>query len=1505
MAALNRFEDRYMREEALKAFVRALHTDRMVAITGVMSTQALGYPSWNDFVLAYAAIAKQLANEIIEARTEFSGAKDRVPTWKLLNDICAGADRLIEDVGAREPAKIADRRVSMWTLHELFRTIDREMRHVRAGLVIKTRYQASALEEFERRVAAMFLSRLRKEKQSAPAAIRPLIRSLGIKRVATLNYDLELERAFMLREDERLLVKDAEQKLSQKLVARLKKKGAPTLSEYFAAKHTILSKPVTWPLGEKAGGAIPSVEAFIGSADSGKPITRRERGRLSRTMGDGVHVESDVVNRERSDRLFEFAIGSAEISRHILHLHGRADAPETMVANIRQYDRLYRLDDLYRDPFDHGLRMLIGGNPILFVGIGMTEQEINDQLQYFVSNTPIRRPAPIFVLWNRDRAKERDEASKKINRDTRHGDPEIPVDEATLDKEWCRYKEARRLDFRIRLGVYLIFDDDFEWQENVADSEERPEESPAVRLPKMMEALPVLVKRVDRRVERHPDRWRSIEERLKQARDKPCRMWGSHGLEELFDAHADATPRFDIPLGRKRDKAPNLIFAYSENGYGRGELSEYLARLDQGSFRIGALKLNATLPGDRLLVNAGFSYDSDALLSGVARFLAMRTKGMSGKVGPCREKHFAQGALLKPNLPTMIIINGADRFFGSDGAPLSSEFDHWLRCVKQHGERLQVLLLGTSRMRRYCQVVGGELQPLPSTMRTGPREPQGAPDGVRLGSSYLDWVAGCFARRKAERDKKDPDPRNVAEREISAAAKAMILRAGTVDRDAQKRTFFEAYLAPPVLRALDINCPATFEALRTLSFVGTPVEGVVLLYAPKVRAMLAERNELTEAHGAEALGTDSRDESEIRAQLAKVLDDLCKLGLLIALDPHDPEIAGAAADGQELSDAQTQSNTIWRRYGMHRSLATFLRDRHGAPINDAKLATTFNMSMFMSEPSDATTPEATFHDELGDLVDSLSGAWHDTPRVEGSKTLIDHHAKNFTIPKTGEDWVAKFQELSPSARGDEQRISIADLYVGRDDKTRAIRNLPFHAHRDVAASLRAALSVVRGYYSTGALLKFDRDDRIANTDRDGALTEHAQRLERLISVFGDIAIARSIVRRTVEHIVSAPGTEQGKEQRDKEIAEIRKALDAAMGPEPLYGDDLVWLFNERATVALAQGHLFEAREALSAADRVNNEHVEKEHHGHNWRRIAIGRVAMRIERGSLKPAERLLDDIDVAVNSAPWCKAASPDCPMRVDAIRKLFKEDSPVAPIHGTKEFTREEIFIVAMGTGYRGLIAHLRGRYHEAKGFYEIAVRMLRELGEQRAYAHFQRHWATLEGFFGKKEDALREIEHAIAAAQAARQMDILHRSRVVRADLIREISQDETKRRTALQDIKEALRYAALADCYRVRIEASASLARHMRIGGDYDTALRYGVDAMTIAARYGHSLQKTSLRIELGRILEARGDPISGRALLDQAVAIGTAKGYNHALERVRRALNPTAQSTNWTYVKIAG
>jgi tetratricopeptide (TPR) repeat protein len=1508
VATPNRFDDRRMRDESLRAFVKAIHTDRMVAITGAMSTERLGYPTWREFVIAYALIADSLANEILDKRGRDRRENDgwQISSNTLLENISERARRLINDMTAKGDAGgiLADQRVSMWTLHELFRAVDREMRHTRAGLVIQNRYQGLALEEFERRVGAIFVSRMRsKAMRSKAAAIRPLIESLGIKRFATLNYDLELERALMLRADERELVTTAEKTRGEEIDSRVEKavldpgienlfvcqdpskvKSQSELDEIkrraclFAAKHKSFKQAPLWPAKKQEYGQLDSVRDFIGSPRSGKPILRSDRGKLSRTMGDGVHVESDMADRERPDHLFEFAIGSTEISKHIFHLHGRADMPATMVANIRQYDRLYRLDDLYRDPFDHGLRMLIGGNPVLFVGIGMSEFEINDYLQYFVSNTPIRRPAPIFVLWNRQEHQKSDD-------------------------DWRRFKIARRLDFRVRLGAYLIFEDDFV-APNIPAALDSPEltrasADPRDSLPKLIAALPALVDRVDRRISRCPDRWRSIAQRLVQAsrNNQPSRLWGSFLLAESVDSSGFSLP---ASCGAQK-KVSKLIFAASKNGFGRGALSEYILQRQVCNFPIGDSCIANSDKVDRLLVNAGFSYDSDAMLSGIARFLAMRADDKPEDYLECREKRIADGSLLRMSRQTLVIINGADRFFGSEGAPLSAEFDHFLRCVHAKSANLQVLLLCTSRMRRYCEMMGYRLESLTGlraeSSPSGPREGEVA--GANLNSSYLEWVRGRFAEAAQMRLGNDPErrnTRNAADYHISAAAEAMLRRTEAIDREAQKRTFFEAFLSPPLLRALGLNCPATFEVLRTLSFIGAPVEGAVLLYAPKVRAMLAERSESEDEtkDWLDGSRTDAHDNKTIRRKLSELLTRLCDLGLLIKVTPHDPlaERPGGLQEESEIA--------LTDRYGMHRSLASFVRDRHGAPINDAKLATTFNMSMFMSEPSDSITPEPTFHDELGDLVDTLVGAWHDIARYRGfSNAELSsgvYRGESRVDSDLGKRLVSEFAEIERKTD-----LAVEDLYVADEDGPRAIENLPLHIHRDAAACLRAGLAVVRGYYSTGALLRFDRSDRIASTDRDGALTEHAQRLDRLISVFGDIATARSITQRVFSGNLSKLNKE------DPQRSEREGVFEALIGPEPFYADDLVWLLNERATVALAKGHLFSARDALSEAARVNSAHVEKSYHGHNWRRIAISQVSVRIERGSLIPAERLLDEIEVAVNTAPWCKAMTEQAQpgdSRVCRIRRVVEHEE-FGPLVGTREFTREEMFIVAMTTGYRGLIAHLRGRYHEADAYYASAVLMLRRLGEQRAYAHFQRHRATLEAFFGDKAKALSEIEHAISAAQAARQMDILHRSRVVRADLIRDTSQDQAKRRHALGEIKEALRYAALADCYRVRIEASASMARHMRIDGDYDTALRYGVDAMTIAARYGHSLQKTSLRIELGRILEARGDPVSGRALLEMAVSIGTSKGYFHALERVRRILKPSSPAVNWAHFKTSG
>lgn len=735
MASPNRFDNRRLREESLKAFVKALHTDRMVAVTGAMSTCALGYPSWDEFVQAYALVAEQLAKKIRKDRTR---APRSAACFKQSRSsaILTEIEKRVHMLRTRTPErkKYMDARVGLWSLHELFRTLDAEMRHLRAGLVIDLTYQEPALKQFEQRVASIFRSRTLGNKplyqEPSEAAIRPLIESLGIKRIATLNYDLELERAFMLRGDEREILKVGDAKATEKR----RKKPPLTREEGFAAR-------ATEPLGP-----LSTVEQFIGEAESGKPIVRLRRNRLSRTMGNGVSVESDIVDRERPDRLFEFAVGSAETDRHILHLHGRADVPESMVANIRQYDRLYRLDDLYRDPFDHGLRVLVGGNPLLFVGVGMTEAELNATLEYFVSNVPVRRPAPTFVIWNTN---------------DREGD------------EKTRFMEDRRLDFRIRLGVHLIFDEDIRQRGDSLLDKLRTADWPEAEweilklkaMARTLAALPSLVARVDRRAVRE-DEWRAVEPRFVgtagRRRPGPYRILGAKRLAGLVK---DRKRPLDFSTLETRE-APRsereVIVASAPSGYGRGELGEQLIQMKPDRVVLDRAVLPRTTPDNRLLVNAGFSYDADAVLNGIASFLKSRARNpLDG--WPSRDRMFADGSLFDTRDNVLVVINGADRYFGFDGTPLSVELDHMLRCALQRGGSVRFLLLGTDRLRPYCEDIGIELQVLPSGALLGladssgsgsnedsPERPHPATEEVteadrrKLPSRYFNWVASRF-----------------------------------------------------------------------------------------------------------------------------------------------------------------------------------------------------------------------------------------------------------------------------------------------------------------------------------------------------------------------------------------------------------------------------------------------------------------------------------------------------------------------------------------------------------------------------------------------------------------------------------------------------------------------------------------------------------------------------------------------------------------------------------------
>lgn len=187
----------------------------------------------------------------------------------------------------------------------------------------------------------------------APVEPRPRLdpllrlRDIGIRRFLTTNYDIELENLFMFRD---------------------------------------VRGQTRCPVDVDTLRLIPGFTV----TDEGRSWERR--------LANGLVVRSDVYDGMSTARLFEFGIGSVDNHIHIYHLHGRADQPKTMVATDSDYNRQYREERISRPSFDRAYDVAISGNPILFVGSGMSEAELTRTLRNRVSNPRLHRDSPVFVL---------------------------------------------------------------------------------------------------------------------------------------------------------------------------------------------------------------------------------------------------------------------------------------------------------------------------------------------------------------------------------------------------------------------------------------------------------------------------------------------------------------------------------------------------------------------------------------------------------------------------------------------------------------------------------------------------------------------------------------------------------------------------------------------------------------------------------------------------------------------------------------------------------------------------------------------------------------------------------------------------------------------------------------------------------------------------------------------------------------------------------------------------
>lgn len=1363
-------DDARLAQRALLEFSRALRSGRLIAFTGSMITEAYGYGDWGsvkkksreaakDIVVEAVGRGSALANHYSDLIDLFSG--DVAKATRLGDTV---AMSLIEEVLSTEAMTKAD-----------------FSRHVRGGsghLEWPLDLCHDPVDRHAVKMAQIFrgpCDNTLKSRELFPTidALSCLEQELGIRRFATLNYDFEIERRLMLPD---LLGDEAWESDNEKL----KSPFAALRTKRDEAQRTNRLEEFAWDLGS---------------------------GRIRRVLTGGKAVESDLLNRERIDRLIEFAVGTDDVDGHVMHMHGRACTWRSMIVSQRHYDRLYRNNDLNRLPFEFAQRLLVGGNPLLFVGLGMTEDDVNRELREFISNNPYRRAAPTFLLWN-------------------------ATAEALLPDEI----RLRRLDWLMRLGVLTIFDTDLDpeladpgtplalrreikkgmrYPSLVADGpclEEAP--SQAAALAALVASIKLLGKKAGApaREDHVGSQWRSMRAKIvKHPRgDAPIIFWNTIFSNKSFGSF-NPDPHAEEVVSEVARKLCIEIKKYSKRcvigstGCGKGSAARQLAMmLKEGNHC--------------LLINGGFSFDTDSVLNGIAHFFDWHFGGYmtDGRIAMSRSAYFRKvfTELTRRNpfqRNLTIIVNGMERFFTLDGDPISAEFEELMRLACAEGgtaarrsrswrPEIRWVLFGTERVRRYLE---GTLK-----IKTDDVAQLGATLPL-LGDEALPFWQLDEIRRRMNKVLSEQVPEKSLEevapslwRSLSDERKRFIsASAGKLsgDSNALRRAFYALVLDNQVLAQV---IPKTtlvepmLKCLRQLAFFGLPVELAVLRHAVN-------------------LGDQD-------VKLEEVLGQLVDLSLVLRLE-------GFPSYGNQREHREHQNDDNCR-FVLHRSLLAELRYRFGIPLTEAKLSTAFNMSLYVAQPVDGFIPEPEIHDELGELIDGLLDAYRaeETAGIElwevasavGWKEADFLAALHGAAREAGSCSI----EFSPEGRAG----------AANDPKLESARHIYRLCGNASVQCLRAALAVVRGYYSTSGILTLDRGDRLLRDDRDGILLEHAERLDRVIDTYGKMARAREYLR--AQHLG------------------LFEALYCEA--EPFYPDELVWLHNERGVVRLAMGDLYEARVSFDRAMRVNRDHVEFTDRAHNWRRIRLNQLTVEMEGGNIGLTRRMAEEI---------------------------------LALSDGSDLQLREDKLAAAIARGYIGWCLHLNGEHKSARTHYGLSAAALSKLGEVRAQAYVSRLAVNAhDPSDGKgRLDAIREV---LQLAQSTRQMDIVHRVNITMADawLFTGNPSAEVRQR-ANRLLEDAMQYALQADVHRVRCEASMTIAKARHDTGDYEGALRYTSDALMIATRNGLELRKITLRADFAKTLAARGHPVTAEHLAQTAIKAASRQRFQTAIERAERVL----------------
>ncbi len=567
-------------------------------------------------------------------------------------------------------------------------------------------------------------------------------------------------------------------------------------------------------------------------------------------------------------------------------------------------------------------------------------------------------------------------------------------------------------------------------------------------------------------------------------------------------------------------------------------------------------------------------------------------------------------------------------------------------------------------------------------------------------------------------------------------------------------------------------------------------------------------------------------------ELRDLLKVLVDRGFVLKVAPKSHTYDyNAVKDLDEGDETKLSTDDALVRYTVHARLREYLGHRMRLAVPDQGERNYFQVSLFSDQPRDIPTPTQDHYRMF--------------------RQIIDRQIRN--VQNTL--WCFyQLQDLRSGLELPEHNLELAEAGLSRRlTKAEGGVDETFASINAVPQRIRALYGLLRSGFSIGAISRLISFEDEANPDLP---------YERFRGWLRDVTNAAVGMHHTYDELLNVTGYKRSKKY-DQYSRPARKGVDrhtvdfpefsemtsielpvSTPLSQPLYRDEIGWLYNERGVISLVQGHLFDAIPLFEQALLVMR-HGESDASGDPalhaaTRRITLNLAVAQIERGNLFRARQMIEGLRL------------PD-------------------------DFNTHAGSVVNwLCDGYLGLIDHLSGHIEPAIERYKTVIERADSRQMLRAVSIFNRHLGDLYRRMGDESEAIKRINLAISAAMQSEQRDILHMARLSLVYALH--CQENGESEEVLQYTHRCLRYARRMGAPRLETMALKLQAQLMLQRGERVLAGRVATEAAGLSSRIGMRLHKLSALSVYADALEKRQQFGLARQVLSEARGEAENRGY---------------------------